>query len=659
MSPNPAVFFPFFAAAVVLFIWGAYRRFRLVALGLPQDRFSRPVQRLRRMLVYAFGQKRVVEGKFGFNHFVIFWAFIILLLANGEFLLQGLFPAAGFSALPEQLHNALFLIFDLVSAATLVAIALAFARRLFFPPPYLETQYMKARNFDALLILTFIGLLMLAYFGLHAAEIAMGGASIPYMPVSSLIASFIPPGTLGLYQAAAFFWWLHAAVLLLFMAYLPHSKHMHILTAIPNCFFQSLEKPNVQPREEFSKGHEYGAGRVDRFYWRDLFDSFSCTECGRCQEACPATNTEKPLNPRQVVHDIKLNLLYNGSLLKQRQEPAVPLIGELCEGSVSEDTIWSCTTCGACMEVCPVFIEQMQKIIYMRRYLVQQEARFPEELLNLFENLEQRSNPWGIAPAERTKWTSGMEVKTFKAGETEYLFYVGCAGAFDARYKQVTLANAQILDAAGVSWGILGREERCCGDSLRRVGNEYLFDRLAQDNVRLLKEKGVKKIIVQCPHCFSTLKNDYKQYGLAVEVVNHTNFIHTLITEGRLSLQRRVDLGRVVYHDPCYLGRHNEIYEEPRRVIAEASAKGPIEMDRNRRNSFCCGAGGGRMWVEEQLGTRINLARVRQALAKSPDAICVACPYCMTMMEDGLKDENAGQIKVRDVAELVAEALRK
>ena len=277
------------------------------------------------------------------------------------------------------------------------------------------------------------------------------------------------------------------------MNYLPHSKHMHILTAIPNCFFQSLAKPNTQPREEFVPGGTYGVGDITRFTWKDLFDSYSCTECGRCQDACPATTTGKSLNPRQVVHDIKINLLRNGPLLKKGEKPLLPLIGDEGEGANTEATIWGCTTCGACLEACPVFIEQMPKIVQMRRHLVEMEAKFPEELLNLFENMEQRSNPWGIAPSERTKWCSTLDVKPFSKDETEYLFFIGCAGAFDARQKHVTVAMAAILDAAGVSWGILGKDELCCGDSLRRLGNEYVFDKIAKENARMFRDKGVTK----------------------------------------------------------------------------------------------------------------------------------------------------------------------
>jgi Fe-S oxidoreductase len=493
------------------------------------------------------------------------------------------------------------------------------------------------------------------------AEIASGkeGAG-NYRPISSYFAgSLTGISSSGLEFLEGFFWWLHALVLLVFLNFLPISKHMHIMTSIPNCYFKSIEKPNTQPREEFKKGNIFGVGKVDLFTWKDLFDSYSCTECGRCQDVCPATNTEKPLNPRQIIHDIKINLLENGPILKKNGTPKLPLIGDDGEGSNPENAIWSCTTCGACMEVCPVFIEQMSKIVKMRRHLVEMESKFPEELLNLFENMEQRSNPWGIAPTERTKWTSGHDIKQFVAGDTEYLFYVGCAGAFDSRNKQVTLAMAAILNAAGISWGILGKDEKCCGDSLRRLGNEFVFEKMAKENVKLFQEKGVKKVITQCPHCFNTLKNDYKQYGLDLEVIHHSELINIILKEGKLKIDQKVtDLGKVVFHDSCYIGRHNDVYDAPRNAIKIATGTAPNEIKRTKKNSFCCGAGGGRMWMEESLGTRINLTRVKEALVQNPDTLCVTCPYCLTMFSDGLKDEKSEKVRVKDIAEIVVSGLR-
>jgi len=657
MTPNFIIYAPLLAASLLFFSWSCYKRFALIAVGAAENRFDHPDQRLLGVFTYALGQKRVMARPFGMNHAVIFWAFLILLLANGEFLISGLFPSVTLAVLPAPFHHLLLFAFDAVSLLALVSVILAACRRLFFSPDYMETSYTSAKTLEAFLILGSIALLMLAYFGLHGTMIAMGKESSAYMPISGFAASFMPHAAF-LELLATFFWWLHALVLLLFMNYLPHSKHMHILTAIPNCFFKSLEKPNIQPREEFVKGGSYGAGSVEQFTWKDLLDGFSCTECGRCQSVCPATITGKPLNPRQVVHDIKINLL-NGNLEQDKYVPGQPLIGEGMEGTITEDAIWSCTTCGACMAACPVLIEQMPKIVKMRRHLVQMKSHFPEELLNLFENMEGRSNPWGIAPTDRTKWYATLDVKPFESEKTEYLLYVGCAGSFDSRQKHVTVALATILDTAGVSWGILGKEELCCGDSLRRLGNEFVFDKIAKQNVQLFKEKRITKVITQCPHCFTTLKNDYRQYGLELEVTHHSEMIDSLLTSGKLKLNREVkELGKIAFHDSCYLGRHNDVYDPPRKVIAAATGTAPAEFKRNHENSFCCGAGGGRMWMEEHLGSRINLNRIEESLIDKPDTLCVSCPYCLTMFADGIKDLQADQVHVMDIAEVVAEALR-
>jgi Fe-S oxidoreductase len=658
---NHPLFTIIFLLAAATFCLLAWKRLSLITLGKPEDRLDQIPLRIWDMLLFAFGQKRVLAKPFGINHFVIFWSFMILLLANADFVVSGIFPSISLRLLPDTILGPLLFLLDSASLLALAAVVIAIVRRLFFK---LDTPYVKRLSVEGMLILSFIALLMVAYFGLHGAEIAMGKEPLAgWMPVSNLAAGFYGCGggcaRCGVLPWFTFWWWLHAAVLFAFMIFLPLSKHMHILTAIPNCFLQTLGIPNTQPREEFAIGNRYGVARVDDFTWKDLLDSFSCTECGRCQEACPAQATNKPLNPRQVVHTLKVNLMANAERLKRGEEPTMPLIGVEGEGTNTRETIWSCTTCGACLQACPVMIEQMPKIIKMRRHLVEMASDFPEELLNLFENMEQRSNPWGIAPSERTKWQSTMEVKPFEAGQTEYLFYVGCAGTFDSRSKHVTVAIASILNMAGVSWGTLGKEEKCCGDSARRLGNEYLFDKMAKENVSLFSEKKITKVITQCPHCFSTLKNDYRQYGLELEVLHHSQLISRLLKEGKIKPNKTVaDLGNILYHDSCYLGRHNDIYLEPRSVITTLTGEAPKEFPNNMGNGFCCGAGGGRMWMEEFEGERINITRVNEALGQKPDTVCVACPYCMTMFEDGLKDKGCGDVKVRDIAEVVAEGLR-
>ncbi len=654
MTSTVITFIIVFILAIAFFFYSCYQRFGLILKGKPENRFNALFRRFGNMLYYAFGQRRVVKKPFGINHFVLFWAFMILLISNTEFLLNGLAPdVISFARLPDGAYFTLICIFDIMSVLALLAVVIAIIRRFIAPPPYTE-----GRSFDAFIILGLVAGLMIAYFGMNASEIAAGTErAAAYMPISnfgaSLISSGTPAGTLDI--AETVFWWLHAVILLAFLNYLPYSKHMHIMTSIPNCFFKSLEKVRTQSREEFKKDNTFGVGQVEDFTWKGLFDSYACTECGRCSDICPATFTGKPLQPRLVIHDIKVNLLKNAAKDGHQE---LPLIGGGSEGSVAEEVIWECTTCGACMEVCPVFIEHVPRIVDMRRHLVEMKAKFPEELLTLFENMEQRSNPWGIAPADRTKWAADINVQPFEAGKTEYLFYVGCAGAFDARNRRTTLSLAKILDKSGITWGTLGRDELCCGDSLRRLGNEYIFDRMAKANIKMFADKGVKKIITQCPHCFSTLKNDYKQYGADFQVFHHTEFINGLIQEGRLKLGSVKDLGSIVFHDSCYLGRYNSIFDAPRRVIAAATGKAPVEMERCRDNGFCCGAGGGRMWMEEKEGTLINVARVEEALDKKPDAICVCCPYCMTMFDDGLKDkEAADKVQVLDLAEIVARAL--
>src|SRR5512133_2516694 len=654
MTPTPTIFAPLLIAAIAIFAASCWKRLSLTALGRPEERLDDIAGRIGDTLRYALAQKRVLAKPTGVIHVAIFWCFLVLMLANAEFLLHGLFPAVSFSRLPDGIFRPLMQTIDCVSLITLLAVAAAAVRRVLAPP------YPEARSFEAFLILSLIALLMLAGFGVNAARISglqgnMLEQARQVMPVSNRFAPWVPTGQVQLVHDLS--WWTHAVVLLLFMNLLPLSKHFHIITAIPNIFLRRRGHPPLPEREEFTAGTSFGIDRVDGYTWKDLLDAFSCTECGRCQNACPAGLTGKSLNPRRVIAALRQNLMHNGALLKQGQPPALPLIGD-GDGSIPEEAIWACTTCGACLEACPVFIEQMPKLIPLRRHLVEMETRFPEELLNLFENMEGRSNPWGIAPTERGKWASLLGERPFESGTTDYLLYVGCAGSFDARAKQVTLALAQLLDRAGVTWGILGKDEKCCGDSVRRLGNEFVFDRLARENVATFSERGIRKVIAQCPHCLTTLKNDYRQYGLELEVIHHSQLLVQLVQDGRLKLPHLAEgLGRLVYHDSCYLGRHNGIYDAPREVIALATGCQPAEMPRNRADGFCCGAGGGRMWLEEFSGERINRVRAAEALLLQPDTICTACPYCLTMLDDGVKDLKADRVRVKDIAEVMAEAV--
>ncbi len=664
MSSLENIVFAFvFAAAIFIFALSVLRLIRLVILGRPDSRLRGKLwQRFFTMLEYAFFQKRVISERYGYNHFLIFWGFMVLLFANIEFVIQGLFPEFSYARIiGPTLNSILYFAFDLVSLIMIVSVAIGLFRRLVLKPSHIE--YKSPEGF---IILGLIAGLMIAFFGLHGAEIALGEAQeATFMPFSQYVAApflrLFEPSTI--FVLMKIFWWLHALIFLFFLNYLPYSKHMHILTAIPDCFCRAFETVTTVPQEEFKLGKSNGVSLINEFSWKDLLDFLSCTECGRCNANCPATTVGKVLNPRLVIHDGKVNLLTNGKKIRQANwtNELLPLVSESTEqkGSVSEEALWACTTCGACMVQCPVFIEHVPKFIQMRRHLVENLAKFPEELTVFFENEEQRSNPWGIAPGERGKWAKELDVKTFAEGSgLEYLLYVGCAASFDSRNKKVSQAIVRTLKAANVSFGILGSEEQCCGDSLRRLGNEFVFERMARANVSQFQRLGVKKMITVCPHCYSTFKNDYRQFGLEAEVFHHSNFLYWLIKEKRLQLTGSNGLGKVIIHDSCYLGRYNGIYEEPRELVQRATGARPQEMDRNFTKSFCCGAGGGRMWMEEQAEQRISINRVREALGKGPDTIAVSCPYCMTMFVDGIKDLKAqDRVQVLDIAEIAAESL--
>jgi Fe-S oxidoreductase len=463
-----------------------------------------------------------------------------------------------------------------------------------------------------------------------------------------------------------------------FLNYIPHSKHVHLLGALPNIYLRERAKPKgALATIDFDKSETFGAGKVTDFTWKQLLDPYACTECGRCDRYCPANNTQKPLKPQKVIHDMKANLAINGDdVIATRGifafarapddfEPKLPLIAESEEtakpGQVSPEVLWACTTCGACVQACPVVIEHVDAILDMRRYLTMTQGQVSPELALTYKNIENNYNPWGIGADKRGAWAEGLGLKFWGSSEDasryEYLFWVGCAGSFDNRAQKTVKAFTRVLDAAGVSFAILGEKEKCTGDPLRRTGNEYAFAELAHENVGTLNELGVKRIVTACPHCFNALKNEYQAFGGHYEVIHHSQLIARLIEEERLVINQDV-VRRITFHDPCYLGRWNNEYEAPRKSISALRHLNVVEMELSKERSFCCGAGGGQMWMEEKIGTRVNAERTRQALETNPDAIGVACPFCMTMLEDGVKGANREEdVEVLDVAEIVARSI--
>jgi len=648
-------------AAGIFFVRG-YQLIRYLYLGRDVGGFRLSV----RSFLAAIGHLIVQECQFknvtrrdwaGIGHSLMVWGFLLFV----TYYLLFIVIASGFGISEAMESNWFYVVLcwvtDIIAPFIVIGALWGIIRRYLVRPARLAGH----QTWEAMLILLTVLVHPITHVGKIATQIAAGhppaGLGLATPPISTAVAGLYS-GMATLEATHAFWFWSHWGFVLLVLAIIGYTRYLHVAVAIVNDYLRPAVKGMVE-RIDLTDRDTFGVSRVDGFTRKQLLDAYACVVCGYCQENCPAYLTDKPLNPRLIIRDIKTNLMTNGPALLKEQAPSLDLIGGGREGSIPEDAIWACTTCGACMEVCPVYIEHVPKIVDMRRDLVQMQARFPEELLNLFENTEQRSNPWGIAPAERDRWAARIKAPPFEEGKTEYLFYVGCAGAFDARERLVSVAIARILDAAGISWGILGRDEACCGDSLRRLGNEYVYDQLVRQNLATFQERGVKKIITECPHCYTTLKNDYRQYGANLEVVHHTEFINRLLEEGRLKLKgNAADLGNVVFHDSCYLGRHNGIYEEPRRALAVATGRVPSEMERHHNRGFCCGAGGGRMWMEESIGKRINVARLEEALKTSPKTICVCCPYCMLMFEDGLKDKDLeGEIRVLDLAEIVARGL--
>ncbi|MCJ7679906.1 MAG: heterodisulfide reductase-related iron-sulfur binding cluster, partial [Candidatus Aminicenantes bacterium] len=461
-------------------------------------------------------------------------------------------------------------------------------------------------------------------------------------------------------------WWLHILIVFGFIAYVPYSKYFHMFAGSVNMFVRKKSPLGELKSMDLENSEVFGIEKATDYNWKDLLDCFACMECGRCQDACPAFATDKPLSPKMLIFNLKRHLLdrYKAVSGGQRDD-----LNNLMDGVFTEGEMWTCTTCGACMHVCPVEIEHIPKIIGVRQSRVLMESKFPQELNTFFRNMETNNNPWGIGFADRAAWAEGLDVKLYKdVPDAEYLFWVGCAGSFDEEGKKIAASMASLLNKAGITFGILGTEEKCCGDSAKRLGNEYLFQMQAAENIAAFRRYGVKNIITTCPHGFNTLKNEYprladvlpdlspedKSAVKGIKVVHHVQLLKELIDGGRLTLKEPLKTS-FTYHDSCYLGRHNGLVQEPRDILKKVVSENIHELPDNREHSFCCGAGGGLMWTEESLGTRINHARTDQVLASKVDTVATSCPFCQTMLQDGLKDKGKEDIKVRDIAQIVDE----
>jgi Fe-S oxidoreductase len=672
MSPGQGVFLLCLAVGAAFFSYNAQRLVRYLRIARGESRLNDVPRRLWNLLAIGFAQSKILRDPVaGPLHALVFWGFLVLQIGALEILIQGVAPHFSYAdILPAPLHWLFLLSQELTAAAVLAAVAALLYRRIVVRPRRLQGD--RVHSGDAILILAMIAGLMVTLILVSATQRVTGTAHpFAVQPFSAPLGALF--GTLGMEPnvattIGAASWWMHALLILVFLNYLPYSKHLHVIVSLPNTFLSNTSGPGrigVMPLMDLEAESEtFGAADVDQLTWKNLLDGYTCTECGRCTAVCPANITGKPLSPRKIVIDTRERTMQLAPALVGGEAPNGSVREHrLLDQFITEDELWACTSCRACVYECPVSIDQLEIINELRRYLVLSESRFPDEVQPAFEALERHGSPWAFPASTRADWAKGLAIPTMaelaQRGETpEVLYWVGCMGSFDDRAKKTTLAVARILKAASIRFAILGQEESCNGDPARRMGNEYLYQLLAKQNIATLDRYKVKAILTNCPHCFHQIGNEYESLGGHYEVVHHSTYIAALLRDGRIPLGAANDAAqRIVFHDACYLGRYNGVYDEPREVIRQAlPIVNLVEPTRTRDRSLCCGAGGGRMFMEERIGKRINVERKEELAATGADTVAVACPFCMTMLSD------AGQgsqdyVPVVDIAELIARRL--
>ncbi|MCH7619075.1 MAG: (Fe-S)-binding protein [Candidatus Marinimicrobia bacterium] len=628
------------------------RKIQVLRLAVRDDRSGNIGARLSGVFKFFLGQGRILAPKYigaGIMHAIIFWGFMAVVINSIHFVGKGFYPDWSLPLFgPGDLLSILYLPFiDFFEVAVLMMVLWAGVRRTLIKPHRITLSW------DAALILSLIGILMFTDLLLRATE----GTVLSTSPLGNKLA-IIFEGMNADSVGAVFrvSWWIHLMSLTFFLAFLPVSKHFHVITSLFNVYYRTLNY-GALPMLDIENAENYGVSQIEQFSWKDLLDVYTCTECGRCQDACPAFATEKPLSPKLVNENMRDHLNDKSTTLinHPKEEWSGP---SLVGGVIAEETIWACTMCKACEESCPLFIDFIDRFVGMRRHLVLEKSSFPPELNNTFKNLETHGNPWGLSSSKREEWANGLDVPRMSdsPGEIEVLYWVGCAGALDDANKPVSTSMIKIMKEAGVKFAILGKEETCTGDAARRLGNEYLFQVLASQNIETFEKYGIKKIVTQCPHCFNTIKNEYPQLEGNYEVVHHTDFIAELIRDGRIKPEKENKLN-LTYHDSCFIGRHNGIYDSPREALSSVPGVSMTEMPRSRENGFCCGAGGGRMWLEETT-PKVNQNRVDEAASINVDTVATACPFCKTMIKDGINETGrTDQMKTVDIAQVVADSI--
>ncbi len=671
MSAERVIFVFVLLVAAGFFSLNVQRLIQYLRIGRREGRLDHPWRRGWNVLRIAIAQEKILRDPVaGPMHAGIFWGFLVLTAGTAELIVQGIAPGFSYERfLPHPVYLLYSASQDVFAMLVLAAVAFAFFRRLVLHPKRLDGD--KTHHGDAYFILGMIGALMVTLLAMFAFTGAANPAALGHekfisRALAGLLAG-VSPGTAA--AVAHVNWWAHVLLVLFFLNYLPYSKHLHVVTSLFNVFFSNTSGPPQKGVMRYmdleADVEQFGANDVQQLTWKNLLDGYSCTECGRCTSVCPANITGKPLSPRKVVINTRQRLMEIVGGLPLVQEHAGAATGErhLLGDYITEEELWACTSCRACVQECPVSIDQLDIINEMRRYLVLSESRFPEALQPAFESMERNGSPWAFSPADRAQWADGLEIPTMaeafaRGHRPQVLYWVGCMGSFDDRAKKTTVAFARILKACGIDFAILGQEESCNGDPARRLGNEYLYQMLAKNAIETLDRYQVRTIVTACPHCFHQLGNEFPQLGGMYEVIHHSTFIERLLHENRVPLQ--TDDGKaltVAYHDSCYLGRYNDVYDAPRETIRRAlPIVKLVEPERSHDRGLCCGAGGGRMFMEESTGKRINAERTEELLATGADTIAVACPFCMTMMNDSVKSRDAN-VSVVDIAEVVAERL--
>ena len=667
--PGYILFWGVFVIALGLFAYRIRQLLQYMFLGQKETGFRNWGRWITSTFAYVFSQLCQLKNfrtkdRAPLGHALMAWGFFVFVVFYLFFFI--LAEGFGLTGLENTSFNFyLAWIMDFMAVFVIVGAGWALIRRFIVRPDRLKGE----QTTEALIILLSVFTHPFAFLFNQATVIAMGEppAGLGYSllpPVSSWLSHLFTGSTLAIQNWHVGFFWADWLTVLFVLVYIPYSRYLHVIASIFNGILQPRMPRGALKPIDLEKAESMGIATIDKLTWKQNLDLYACVVCGNCQELCPAYTTGKPLNPKKVIQDLKKQLLKVGPELvktKVKGEPALANPNVILAGNIIlEDEIWACTTCGACDNVCPVWVQHIDKIVDLRRNLVLEQSKIPEAAAGALQSIEKRGHPWRGTTLTRTDWAKGLDIKTLaEEPKVDIVYWVGCTEALEERSTKVAQSVAKLMKQAGLNFGILGTEESCCGDPARRLGNEYLYQMQAQQNIEILKGYDVKKIVTACPHCYNTIKNEYPQFGGNFEVVHHTELIAGLIREDKIKVGKGIS-DIITYHDSCYLGRYNDIYQSPRQILKSLPDIKLVEIENNKKRGFCCGGGGGRMWMEERIGQRISENRIDQVIATKAQMVATACPYCLQMFNDAIKAKQTEEtIKVKDIAEIIAESTTK